>query len=335
VSAGEFHACAVRTDGVPFCWGANDNGEAVPPAGTFTQISAGRTHSCGLRNDGGTAACWGTNGNGEASAPAGTFTAISAGGFHTCALRPDATLACWGAAIPAPPGGAFTQVDTGYLNACALRTDAAIVCWGNNDQGQSTPPSIDLAIAAHITSAPSATFALGSPGSFTVTTSGTPTPTLTRTGALPAGVTFVDNYDGTATLAGTPTAGGDFPITITAHNSALPDATQSFVLHVTKIGTKLTKAPVSIVGSVLGLKVTHTATLTRTDTNTPIAGQLVTFSILGQTQCTGTTNAQGVATCSTHVLSTVSVLLAGMTTATYAGNGTYTPATTATPNALL
>ena len=42
---------------------------------------------------------------------------------------------------------------------------------------------------------------------FTVTTAGTPTPAITVTGTLPAGVTFVDNGDGTATLAGTPAAG--------------------------------------------------------------------------------------------------------------------------------
>ena len=40
------------------------------------------------------------------------------------------------------------------------------------------------------------------------TTAGFPTATtLTKTGALPAGVTFTDNGDGTATLAGTPAAG--------------------------------------------------------------------------------------------------------------------------------
>ena len=48
----------------------------------------------------------------------------------------------------------------------------------------------------------------GTAGTFTVTTTGFPTATtLTETGALPAGVTFVDNGDGTATLAGTPAAG--------------------------------------------------------------------------------------------------------------------------------
>lgn len=85
-----------------------------------------------------------------------------------------------------------------------------------------------------ITSADHDTFTLGTAGSFTVTTApGVPAATtITKTGSLPAGVSFTDNGDGTATIAGTPTAGGSFPITITASNAVAPDATQSFTLTV-------------------------------------------------------------------------------------------------------
>ena len=51
------------------------------------------------------------------------------------------------------------------------------------------------------------TFTVGSPGTFTVTTAGGPVPAITSSGTLPPGVTFTDNGDGTATLAGTPAAG--------------------------------------------------------------------------------------------------------------------------------
>jgi hypothetical protein len=87
-----------------------------------------------------------------------------------------------------------------------------------------------------ITSADHATFKKGVAGqSFTVTTTaGYPTATtITRTGALPAGVTFTDNHDGTATIAGTPTVTGTFTFTITASNGASTNATQSFTLTVT------------------------------------------------------------------------------------------------------
>jgi Putative Ig domain len=91
-----------------------------------------------------------------------------------------------------------------------------------------------VATAPAITSASSATFTIGSPGTFTVTTTGFPAPGLSETGALPDGVTFTDNGDGTATLAGTATdgAGQSFPITITADNGVGTAATQDFTLTV-------------------------------------------------------------------------------------------------------
>ena len=57
-----------------------------------------------------------------------------------------------------------------------------------------------------------------------MTTTGFPTAALSETGALPTGVTFVDNGDGTATLAGTPAAGtvGTYAMTITAANGVTP-----------------------------------------------------------------------------------------------------------------
>ncbi len=75
---------------------------------------------------------------------------------------------------------------------------------------------------------------MGSAGTFTITTTGFPLPAITATGALPAGVGFVDNGNGTATLSGTPDAGttGVYPITVTAANGVLPNATQAFTLTV-------------------------------------------------------------------------------------------------------
>ncbi len=89
-------------------------------------------------------------------------------------------------------------------------------------------------MAPTITSAASTTFTVGSPGSFTVTTTGNPIPSISETGSLPSGVTFVDNGDGTATLSGTPASGtqGTYPLTITASNGVPPDATQNFTLTV-------------------------------------------------------------------------------------------------------
>jgi hypothetical protein len=77
-----------------------------------------------------------------------------------------------------------------------------------------------------ITSADATAFTLGRAGTFTVTTTGSPTPSISETRALPSGVTFVDNGDRTATLSGTPGkgAGGIYSLTITAANGNLPGA---------------------------------------------------------------------------------------------------------------
>ena len=90
--------------------------------------------------------------------------------------------------------------------------------------------------AAVITSGPSATFSVARNGTFTVTTAHRYplSTTLDETGKLPAGVSFIDNRDGTATLAGTPAAGtaGVYPLTIVSSNGISPAALQPFTLTV-------------------------------------------------------------------------------------------------------
>ena len=110
--------------------------------------------------------------------------------------------------------------------------------WTSIPAGTSPPVTSSVtwpasaALAPTITSATAAWFTVGSAGDFAVTTTGLPTPALTETGALPSGVTFVDNATGTATLAGTPAAGtaGSYPITITAANGIATNATQTFTV---------------------------------------------------------------------------------------------------------
>lgn len=82
---------------------------------------------------------------------------------------------------------------------------------------------------------PATTFVTGRAGTFVVTASGfTTTPAIMMSGALPAGVTFVDNGNGTATLSGTPAPGRDgvYVLTLTAINGVAPAAVQPFVLRV-------------------------------------------------------------------------------------------------------
>lgn len=87
-------------------------------------------------------------------------------------------------------------------------------------------------VAPTITSASTATFPLNEASSFTVTTTGLPTPTLSISGTLPEGLSFTDNGDGTATITGTPgpAGSGRYALTITASNGTAPDATLDFTL---------------------------------------------------------------------------------------------------------
>ena len=89
--------------------------------------------------------------------------------------------------------------------------------------------------APAITSANATTFTVGAAGTFTVTATGFPAPSIARSGgALPSGVTYVDNGNGTGTLSGTPAAGtgGTYAITFTATNGVGSNAAQNFTLTV-------------------------------------------------------------------------------------------------------
>ncbi len=87
--------------------------------------------------------------------------------------------------------------------------------------------------APAITSNASATFLPNTGSSFQFTTTGAPTATLDEAGALPLGVLFVNNGDGTATLSGAPTSNdiGSYQIMVYATNDA-GSTNQAFTLTV-------------------------------------------------------------------------------------------------------
>lgn len=115
--------------------------------------------------------------------------------------------------------------------------------------------------APAITSASAASFPAGIADSFTVTTTGVPTPAITESGTLPHGVAFVDNGDGTATLSGTAAARGSFSIGITAANGVGSNAVQDFSLSVAKSASS-TGLSSSATSSTYGQSMTFTATVT-------------------------------------------------------------------------
>jgi hypothetical protein len=158
---------------------------------------------------------------------AGTFT-VTTTGSPTPSISESGTL---------PTGVSFVDNHngTGTLSGTPTASGTFSISFtASNGVGSNAVQSFTLTVnqSPAITSANSAAFNFGSANSFTVTTTGFPTPSLSESGALPTGVTFVDNHNGTGTLSGTPTQGGTFPITFTASNGVGSNAVQSFTLSI-------------------------------------------------------------------------------------------------------
>jgi alpha-tubulin suppressor-like RCC1 family protein len=124
VSAGAGYSCGVTMiTGVGYCWGEDVSGSlgaggAVPQANptptlvlgghTFTSITAGGGHTCGLV--GGLTYCWGLNASGELGinsmvnqsapfmhpAPHGIALLLPGLGDHACGLNGLSEIYCWG-----------------------------------------------------------------------------------------------------------------------------------------------------------------------------------------------------------------------------------------------
>jgi hypothetical protein len=100
--------------------------------------------------------------------------------------------------------------------------------------------------APAFTSASSATFTVGQNGTFTVATNGIPPATITKMGAVPAGLTLVANGNGTDTLSGTPTRARTSSLKLTASN-ADGKATQTLSIAVVAGPTISAKSSQSVV----------------------------------------------------------------------------------------
>ena len=180
VSAGSRHTCGVTTTDKAYCWGYNGfttlGGQlgdgtttqrlkpvAVLGGLSFSQVSAGVDHTCGVTTDN-RAYCWGRNDYGQlgdgttdpkftpvAVAGGRRFRVVSAANFHTCGITPSNALFCWGTnrygtlgAAAAPDhtpvkvGGARTwrNVSAGFSHSCGATTTNEAFCWGNNSNFQ-------------------------------------------------------------------------------------------------------------------------------------------------------------------------------------------------------
>jgi hypothetical protein len=189
-----------------------------------------------------------TEGAAITSANSAVFTVGTAGSFLVKATG-----------YPAPALGESGTLPAGisFVNGTLSGTPAAgsggtyPITFNATNGVASASQSFALTIkeAPAFTSVSATAFTQGTAGSFKITSTGFPLANLSETGALPAGMAFTNNGNGTATLAGTPTVAGTFNLVLTARNGVGAAATQNFVLTVTGIvtqGATLTVAPGAI-----------------------------------------------------------------------------------------
>jgi alpha-tubulin suppressor-like RCC1 family protein len=136
---GDYHACAVKTDGTVYCWGANGNGRlgnntttaslvpvqvvGIGGSGYLTginQVEVGERNVCALKSNG-TVYCWGGNNNGQL----GNNTT-------TDSYSPVQTLGIGGSGYLTD----ISELGAGVYDSCALKSDGTVYCWGDNAYGQ-------------------------------------------------------------------------------------------------------------------------------------------------------------------------------------------------------
>ncbi|MBI4403814.1 MAG: hypothetical protein HY537_06625 [Deltaproteobacteria bacterium] len=165
LATGHQHSCALLEDGYVKCWGYSYNGQlgradeywsdtygraiGVSPDQTFMdvdlgthldgsrlkaiQITAGKTHTCALLDDG-SVKCWGSNNAGQL----GQTDYESERGW---------TIGDIGNALePSTLGAAAKWISAGWEHTCAVLVTNEIKCWGRNSSGQLGQESWDFAI---------------------------------------------------------------------------------------------------------------------------------------------------------------------------------------------
>ncbi|MFA6309965.1 MAG: fibronectin type III domain-containing protein [Sterolibacterium sp.] len=173
VSADQYHALALRTDGSLWGWGNNTNGQlGLGTKGSnvttptligqgYSAVSTFYSHTLALK--GNSVYAWGANTRGvfgdgtgtESLSPkllAYTYQTISTGSYHTVALGSDGTLAAWGlnsygnlgdgtvSDVLSPKnvdtGQCYTAISAGGNHSIALNANGGFYAWGDNTKGE-------------------------------------------------------------------------------------------------------------------------------------------------------------------------------------------------------
>lgn len=138
IDLGDYHTCALDSDGEAYCWGYNKYGQLGN--GDFADhcTTPARVDTTGVIND-------------------RELIYISAGVDHTCAVDSEGAVYCWGKnnygqlgdgaqsdnRIPVKVdksgvmnGRELISASAGGLHSCAVDRDGFVYCWGNNNYGQ-------------------------------------------------------------------------------------------------------------------------------------------------------------------------------------------------------
>ena len=162
----ETATCALTDRGVVYCWGggpypfngvSSSHPEPISGAMTFTSLSTGILHACGLTSDG-TAWCWPSfypvwRNPRPDQVPGGLQFRMVAAGNHNCGVTTSGAAYCWGASEgsflgngqrsglggPDPRavvgGLTFQMVSVGSGFTCGLADTGEAWCWGYNSAG--------------------------------------------------------------------------------------------------------------------------------------------------------------------------------------------------------
>lgn len=163
-AVGVGHACILDGSGLA-CRGANDRGQSSPTGSLgFVAIAAGASHTCALSSNG-VASCWGANDQGQLgdgtrndrSSPTRVrtdlrFSTLTAGEKHTCGLAGGGVPLCWGENLSGQIGDGtrndqmvprtvgeglgFTEITAGSSHTCGRTASGNTFCWGANNRGQ-------------------------------------------------------------------------------------------------------------------------------------------------------------------------------------------------------